>query len=312
MATITTLTMNPAVDVSTRVDRVTAEDKLRCDAPRRDPGGGGINVARVVRRLGGDARAVFAAAGSSGALLGTLLEDEGVDNDPVDVDGFTRENLFISEEDSDRQFRFLMPGAELDEAARDRLVERALRDDPDYLVASGSLPPGVPTDFYATLARAARERGVRMILDTSGDALRDGVGPGVFLLKPNLRELGQLAGRDVTEDPEQEAAALELVDDDRALHVVVSLGRAGALLANAHGIERIPAPTVPIRSKVGAGDSAVGGIVHRLARGDDVATAARMGVAAGAATVMTPGTELCRSDDVERLFERIRAREAAA
>jgi 6-phosphofructokinase 2 len=312
MQSITTVTMNPAVDVSTRVDRVSAEDKLRCEPPRRDPGGGGINVARVVRRLGGEARAVYAAGGSSGALLGTLLEAEDVPSDPVDVDGFTRENLFVSEEASGRQYRFLMPGAELGEAARERLVARALAGDPDYLVASGSLPPGVPTDFYAWLARAASDRGVRLILDSSGDALREGIEPGVFLLKPNLRELGHLAGREVKEDPEQETAALELVEDGRAEHVVVSLGRAGALLANADGTDRIAAPTVPIRSKVGAGDSAVGGIVHGLARGHDVATAARLGVAAGAATVMTPGTELCRAEDVERLFERVRGRREAA
>ncbi|MGK7311346.1 MAG: 1-phosphofructokinase family hexose kinase, partial [Candidatus Longimicrobiales bacterium M2_2A_002] len=144
--------MNPAVDLSATVDRVTAEDKLRCREPRRDPGGGGINVARVVCRLGGRARAVYAAGGSSGALLAPLLEEESVAIEPVEVDGITRENLFITEKDSNRQFRFILPGPELDADAQDRLLARAVDDGPGYLVASGSLPPGVPSDFYARLA----------------------------------------------------------------------------------------------------------------------------------------------------------------
>ncbi|MFO7893663.1 MAG: 1-phosphofructokinase family hexose kinase [Longimicrobiales bacterium] len=312
MSHTTTLTMNPAVDVSAAVDQVTAEEKLRLREPQRDPGGGGINVARAICRLGGSARAVFAAGGSSGALLERLLDAESVPAHAVDVEDFTRENLFVSEDRSDRQFRFIMPGPELDEAERDRLAEAAFDDRPDYLVASGSLPPGVPDDFYARLARTAQEWDVRFILDTSGDALCRGVEAGVFLLKPNLRELAQIAGQDVSEDPDQEAAARRLVDEGLAEVVVVSLGAAGVLLVTDQHTERIPAPTVPIRSKVGAGDSTVAGITAALARGDDVATAVRFGVAAGAAAVMTPGTELCRREDTERLFERVRGRAAGA
>lgn len=312
MQTIATLTMNPAVDVSTTVDQVAAEKKLRCRDPRRDPGGGGVNVARVIHRLRGQARAVYAAGGSSGALLGRLLEEESVVTDPVEVEGFTRENQFVSEERSDRQYRFIMPGPELGADEQDALTERALAEPPEYLVASGSLPPGVPSNYYRRLAETARERGTRLILDTSGDALCDGVEAGVYLLKPNLRELSELAGRDVSEDPAQEAAARALVREGRAEVVVVSLSAAGVLLVTRDGTERIPAPTVTIRSKVGAGDSTVAGIATALARGDDVATAVRLGVAAGAAAVMTPGTELARRGDVERLFERIRSRPGAA
>lgn len=304
-ATIRTLTMNPAIDLSVTVDQVAAEKKLRCRDPRRDPGGGGINVARAVVRLGGEARAVFAAGGSSGALLSRLLEGESVPADPVEVDDFTRENLVVSEERSDRQFRFIMPGPELTEEEQDRLAAAALNATPDYLVASGSLPPGVPTDFYARLARTARDQGTQLVLDTSGEALSEGAGSGVFLLKPNLRELGQLVGREVSEDPAQEEAALELIANNRAQIVVVSLGAAGVLLVSGDRSERIHAPTVPIRSRVGAGDSTVAGIVRALARGDDVATAVRYGVAAGAAAVMTPGTELCRREDTDRLFHRL-------
>ena len=305
MEQIATLTVNPAVDLAATVDQVKPDEKLRCREPRRDPGGGGINVARAVHRLGGRARAVFAAGGSPGRLLERLLDDEDVASEPIDIQAFTRENLTVYEERSEQQFRFILPGPDLTEDERNELVETALEDDPAYLVASGSLPPGAPDDFYARLARQARERGVRLVLDTSGDPLRQGVRAGVYLLKPNLRELGQIAGRNVAEDPEQEEAARELVEQGRAEVVVVSLGAAGVLLVTPEQVERIAAPTVTIRSKVGAGDSTVAGIVLALARGDDVPTAVRFGVAAGAAAVMTAGTELCRREDTERLFERI-------
>lgn len=309
MDRVTTLTMNPAVDLTATVDQVAADEKLRCRDPRRDPGGGGINVARAIRRLGGEPLAVFAAGGSTGRLLETLLEEEDVPTGPVEIGDFTRENLTVDEERSDHQYRFILPGPDLQRDERERLMAGALDGDPEYLVASGSLPESTPTDFYAELAGRARDRSVRLVLDTSGDALREGVEAGVFLLKPNLRELSQLAGHDVSEDPEQEEAAGRLVEDGRAEIVLVSLGAAGALLVTAEGARRIPAPTVPIRSKVGAGDSTVGGMIFALARGDDVPTAARFAVAAGAAAVMTPGTELCRRKDTERLFDRIRRSE---
>lgn len=307
MADIVTLTMNPAVDLFAEVDRVAPDEKLRSRNPRRDPGGGGLNVARAIHRLGGDATAIFPAGGSTGELLKRLLEEEEIRISTVAVSGFTRENFTAWESGSDRQFRFILPGPELDQGEQQRLRDEALSADPAYLVASGSLPPGVRPDFYARLADAARNAGVRLVLDTSGDALREGVSGGVFLVKPNLRELSQIAGRDVSEDPDQEEAARRLVERGGAEVVVVSMGAGGVLLVTGSITERIPSPTVPIRSKVGAGDSTVAGITLALARGEDVPTAVRFGVAAGAAAVMTPGTELCRREDTERLFDRIRA-----
>ncbi len=305
MPEIVTLTINPAVDYSATVDHVTPGEKLRCHESRRDPGGGGINVARVVKRLGGEARAVFPVGGRTGELLLGLLEDEGVPVSPVRVAGVTREDFTAHELASGRNFRFVMPGFLVPEQDRQRLLDEALGSHPAYLVASGSLPPGAPVDFYAGVAARCREAGVRLVLDTSGEALRQAVEPGVFLLKPNLRELGHLAGREVTEDPEQERAARALMERDHAAVVVVSLGAAGVLLVTGEGSERIHAPTVPIRSGVGAGDSMVAAITLALSRGQDVSTAVRFGVAAGAAAVMTPGTELCRREDVERLSARI-------
>jgi hypothetical protein len=181
----------------------------------------------------------------------------------------------------------------------------ALDPPPDYLVASGRLPPGIPTDFYAHVARICHALGTRLIVDTSGDALRATLNERVFLIKPNLRELGLLAGHELVDEAQQEAVARMLVADRMCEVVVVSLGAAGVLYATPDGFERVRAPTVSIKSKVGAGDSMVAGIVLGLARGMGMADAVRFGVAAGAAAVMTPGTELCRRADAEHLYQRI-------
>jgi 6-phosphofructokinase 2 len=307
MKRVVTVTMNPAVDASSTTDRVAADRKLRCGPLEREPGGGGINVARAMGKLGGEALALYAAGGPMGELLAELLDHEPLRHQRIRIAGSTRENVTIRESGSDRQYRFVMPGPELDQAEWEPLLEEIARLDPapDFVVGSGSLPDGVPDDFFARLAETSRSRGARFVLDTSGGALREGLSEGVFLVKPNLRELGQVAGRDVAEDPDQERAARAIIDEGRAQVVVVSLGGAGVLLATSSGSERIAAPTVPIRNNIGAGDSTVAGIVLGLARGLDLHDAVRFGVAAGAAAVMTPGSELCRRDDTERLYDRI-------
>jgi 6-phosphofructokinase 2 len=308
-AGIVTLTMNPAVDWSVQTPRVVPEHKLRCEAPRQDPGGGGINVARVIRELGGRALALYPVGGLAGQRLHTLLDESGIEHDPLPIAGSTRESWSVLETQTNAQFRFVLPGPELRTDDWRRCLKRvsAAEPPPRYVVASGSLPPGVPDDFYARLADVARALGARLALDTSGPALREGAKGGVYLLKPNLRELGQLAGEDLSDEAEQERAARTLVDGGMAQVVVVSLAAAGVLLVSADVTERIRAPTVPIRSRVGAGDSTVAGIIVGLAQGDDIRRAVRRGVAAGSAAVMTPGTELCRREDAERLYARLLA-----
>lgn len=312
MDRVVTVTMNPAVDASSSTDRVAADEKLRCDPLEREPGGGGLNVARAIGKLGGEALALYTRGGTMGRLLGELLDAEPLRHEPLEIGGATRENVTIREAGRDsgsgRQYRFVMPGPELERSEWEAVLERVTSLDPPpaYLVASGSLPGGAPDDFFARLGDVARERGARFVLDTSGDALRQALSSSVYLLKPNLRELGQIAGRDVSEDPEQEEAATAIVQDRKAEVVVVSLGAGGVLLVTDGFSERIPAPTVPIRSKVGAGDSTVAGMVLALARGRDIHEAVRFGVAAGAAAVMTPGSELCRREDTERLYERVK------
>jgi 6-phosphofructokinase 2 len=301
---IVTLTVNPTVDINTSVGQVVPERKLRCDAPRREPGGGGVNVARAVRRLGGEATALYLAGGPSGDMLVGLLDDEELAHRRIPIEGWTRENVIVYEEASTLQYRFGMPGPHVDEAEWRACLEAlaALEPAPDYLVASGSLPPGVPADFFAHVAEAAAGLGARLIVDTSGEALRRAAETGAYLLKPNLRELQELAGEELGGEQEQLDAARRLVDGGAVGVLVISLGAGGAVVVTPDHSEHIRTPTVPIRSKVGAGDSMVAGITVALAREWDLVEAARFGVAAGAAAVMTEGTELCRRDDTERLY----------
>mgnify|MGYP005846524153 CR=1 FL=1 len=305
---IATLTMNPAIDKSSAVEQVVAEWKLRCEPPLYEPGGGGLNVSRAIRKLGGDSLALYAAGGLSGEMLANLLDGEGLQHEKIAIAGLTRESLTILEKSTGRQYRFGMPGPTLQEAEWQKCLEAISHLLPrvDYLVASGSLPPGAPPDFYGRIAKLAKEHETRLIVDTSGEPLRLAVAEGVFLIKPNLREFAELTGQELVDEVQEERLARELAASRQSEVVVVSLGAAGVLAATAEGTERVRAPLVPIKSKVGAGDSTVAGTVLALCRGKSWREAVRFGVAAGAAAVMTPGTELCRREDAERLYEQIK------
>jgi 6-phosphofructokinase 2 len=307
--TIVTVTLNPAVDENTTVQQVVSDHKLRCDAPRYDPGGGGINVARAIVRLGGEALAIYPAGGPAGSLLGSLLDAENVARDPVPISGWTRRNLNVREESTGRHYRFCMPGPELSEGEwRECLVRlRKVAPPPRFVVASGSLPPGAPADFYAWTAGIARDLGARFIVDSAGASLRAALAAGVFLAKPSLREFEELTARRPVDETGLEGLARDLVQSGSCELLVLSLGAGGVLWTAAHQQERLVAPAVPVASNIGAGDSLVAGIVLSLERGWPVGEAMRFGVAAGAATVMNPGTQLCRREDTERLYEQIRA-----
>jgi 6-phosphofructokinase 2 len=302
MTAIVTLTMNPALDIATSTDCVEPTHKLRCSMPRYDPGGGGINVARALHALGGDAVAIFPAGGAAGEMIRHMLKQQGVPHHAIIISGFTRESLAVEERGSGRQFRFLLPGPEISERDQERCLDQLAlaAAEATYIVASGSLPLGVPEDFYARIAKLAQTLGKRFILDTSGAALKQ-AGRGMYLLKPSLRELSDLVGREIRTQREQERAAAEIIEQGRSEVVVVSLGDQGALLVTADGTERFAAIPVEARGSVGAGDSMLAGIVLSLCRGLEMGEAVRFGMAAGAAALLGSGTELCRRGDVERL-----------
>jgi 6-phosphofructokinase 2 len=237
-------------------------------------------------------------------MLEKLLDREGIDHRPVSISDRTRESFTVFENTTGQQYRFSTPGPTLKEADWMRCLDElfAIDQRPDYLVASGSLPPGAPDDFYARLARFAKEAGARMILDATANPFTLAVREGVFMIKPNLREFRALAEKDITDEGQQEELARQIVDSGQSEVVVVTLGSAGALLVWQEGSTQLRAPTVPIESKVGAGDSTVAGIVLGLSQGESLLDAVKFGLASGAAAVMTPGTELCRGEDARRLF----------
>jgi len=307
---IVTLTLNPCIDASAGVDRVVPERKLRCGAPRFEPGGGGINVARAVHRLGGEALAIYPSGGPAGLLLESLLHGEGVSNRPLPIAGWTRENLNVLEESTGHQYRFVLPGPILSlvDASAFYAMVASLTPFPQYLVASGSLPPGLPHDFYSRLAVLAHARNCRFLLDTSGDAGRAALEVGgVYLMKPSLREFRELTGIADGDEDRLVAEALRLVAERRCEVFVLSLGPAGVLCVTAGEVWRVASPAVPVRSSVGAGDALLAGVVVRLQQGRSLVDAVRFGVAAAAAAVMNPGTELCRREDAERLDEKMGA-----
>jgi len=310
---IVTLTINPAIDIFVNVERVEPVRKLRCSAPKRDPGGGGINVARVIHRLGGDVAAIYPIGGAIGKLLQRLVEREGIDSVVTPSHVETRENFTAFEEETGEQYRFVLPGSKLHraewEACLDKLV--TLPEKPKYVVASGSIPPGVPDDFFALVARHAKKLGARMVLDTSGQSLAPALDEGVTLIKPNQTELADFAGAQLDSERDYIAACRKLVAAGRAEVVALTLGADGALLVTAHRAWRAAPMKIEVTSTVGAGDSFLGGMVAALAEGKPIEDAFRMGVAAGSAAVMSPGTELCRAEDVQRLFAEVTISEVA-
>ncbi len=304
---IVTLTINPSVDASSSVDRVVPDDKLRCKDPFYEAGGGGINVSRAIKRLGGGSLALYVSGGLYGKMLEQLLDEEGIRHQPIRISGLTRENLIVIEEATGQQFRFNLPGPRLKEKEWKMCLDKLSKvtPQPAYVVASGSLAPGVPDDFFATAASIAKEMGARIIVDTSGEALRLAARSGVYLLKPNMRELQELTKTEIKNESQLEEAAMKFIKEEQSEVVVISLGPAGAIMVTRDGLEHFRSPTVPIVSKVGAGDSMVAGIVLALSRGKSLRESVQFGIAAGSAAVMNPKRELCRRSDTEDLFEKM-------
>jgi 6-phosphofructokinase 2 len=304
---IVTLTVNPAIDVAASVPRIFPDHKMRCGPARRDPGGGGVNVSRAIRQLGGESLACYLAGGPAGDMLEALLDAATLTHLRIAIEGWTRESFTATEEETGHQFRFALQGPEVAEEEWQRALETlaSIAPAPGFAIGSGSLPRGMPDDFYGRFAKTMLQRGARVIIDTSGQPLVEAVRAGVFLIKPSLREMRALTGQGLETAAEQNAAAMNLIETGRCEAVVVSLGADGVLLASRDGCERFASPEVKVQSRVGAGDSMVAGIGFALARGNSLRDAVRYGVAAGAAAVMTPGTELCRGEDVERLYRQM-------
>lgn len=301
---IATLTLNPALDKNTWVDKLQPEKKLRCEKPEYEAGGGGLNVSRAISILGGRSIAIYAAGGATGDKLDSLLDVEAIEEHRIRISKETRVNLLVTERSTGNQFRFGMPGNELSPEEIQQCIDevRNLPAGIEFLVASGSIPPNAPVDLYAKMSLIAREKNIKFILDTSGKALDMAAETGVYLIKPNLRELSHIAGKEQITGLEQEDIAHKIINEGKTEVVVLSLGPRGAMMVTRDLTEYVVPPTVKPTSTVGAGDSMVAGIILSLSRGEDLRTALKWGVSAGTAATMTSGSELCRREDVESIF----------
>jgi 6-phosphofructokinase 2 len=307
MSRILTVTFNPAIDKSTTIPSLAPEKKLRCSTPNFEPGGGGINVARAIKKLGGSAKAIYPSGGHTGTFLNELLLKEGVPVQSIPVKSFTRENLIVLDTSNNQQYRFGMPGSEIYEEEWKQCLQLIEQEsDVDFVVASGSLPPGVPVNIYAQIATICKNKGAKLIVDTSGEALKQAASEGVYLLKPNLAELSSLVGKEEIHEELVDEVAREIILKGQCEIIIVSLGPIGAVLITKDEEIHATPPVVKKRSTVGAGDSMVAGLVLSLSKGWQMEQALRYGVACGTAATMNHGTELCRLKDVERLYDKIR------
>lgn len=300
---IITLTINPALDKSTSFKGLIAEQKIRCEEPRFDAGGGGINVSKAISRLGGTSFAVFTSGGPLGTMLEKLVDQESIPFQAIPIQTWTRESFVAVDKNTNSQYRFGFTGGKITDEEEQAVLNAVSNLKSNFLVASGSLNEGLSSDFYQKIALMAKKIGTKLIVDTSGEALEKVLETGAYLIKPNVGELAKLIGVERLEMEEVNEAAKQIIAKGGAEIVVVSLGPQGAVLVTEDIYEFVPAPNVAKKSTVGAGDSMVGGMVWALSQNKPLKEVIRWGVACGSAATMNEGTQLFKASDAQRLFD---------
>lgn len=303
---IATLTMNPAIDSACEAEAVSPTHKIRTFGERYDPGGGGLNVARVLQRFGAEVEAIYLSGGPTGALLDQLLDGIGLARRTIPIADHTRMSLAVYERSTGHEYRFVPEGplisAEEAAATRDAVLAQPY----SWVIASGSLPRGVPADFFARLAAPLAEAGARLAIDTSGASLAAVVEQGgAWLLKPSVGEFEKLLGRTLPTHAAVAEAAQALIAAGTAQIIAVTMGEEGAVLAHPDGVLTHPGIKAVARSTTGAGDSFLAGLIDGFLRAEPLESAFLRGIAAGTAAVLHPGTGLCQVADVERLLREL-------
>jgi 6-phosphofructokinase 2 len=307
MPSVVTLTFNPCIDKNIATPKLIPEKKLRCAAPLLTPGGGGINVARVIRRLGSPVSAIYLAGGNTGELLTHLLKEEQVDVVPVPIKNETRENWIIDEKSTGNQYRFIMPGPVVNESELEFCLQRLEAvEDIRFIVVSGSMTEGIPKNIFERIARIANTKNAKLIIDCSGEALVQAVRDGAYLIKPSLSELATLMQAFNLNNDSPTSAGRQLISLGHCDVVIISLGAGGALLITDKMEKEIPAPPVVKKSTTGAGDSLVAGVVHSLMQGENLEAAVQFGVACGSAATTHAGTAVFSREEVCFLNEKMR------
>lgn len=304
---ILTVTLNPCIDKSSTIDVMKPESKLRCTEVVHEAGGGGINVSKALKKLESPSIALFPAGGNNGNMLCSLLKEDGLLFHAVDTKVETRENWIVWETSTNNQYRFTFPGRAVMEETIKTLIEHIRSFSPAYIVASGSLPPGLPDYFYGLIVKTASAVGAKCIVDTSGPALQALKGKRTYLIKPNLNELCQMTGVKQLSQEEVPQAARQAIADGYAEIMVVSMGAQGAWIVSAENKYHCMAPSVTKKSTVGAGDSMVAGITHMLQKGRPLNEVIRFGVACGTAATMNEGTQLFNRNDADLLFQKMQS-----
>lgn len=299
---IVTLTVNPALDKSSHFKGLVPEQKIRCETPRFDAGGGGINVSKAIARLEGVSKAIFTSGGATGEKLKELIESEKILFETIAIHSWTRESFVAVDDNTNLQYRFGFTGAAINESEKEAIIAVIQKLACKYLVISGSLNEGLPPDFYKQIAEIAKASNIKVVVDAYGEALRNVLEAGVYMIKPNVGELAKLVGVETLEIGEVNEAAKKIIAQGGAEIIVVSLGPQGAVLVTKDTYEFVPAPNVVKRSTVGAGDSMVGGMVWALSQNKSLKEVIRWGVACGSAATMNEGTQLFKGEDAKRLF----------
>ena len=307
MTSIVTLTLSPCIDKSASVSSLVPEKKLRCSAVKLEPGGGGINVVRALKRLGTNGTAIFPCGGYTGKFFNHLIKQENIATISINTVNETRENIIIVDESTGYQYRFGMPAKALSEGEWKQCAGALKKmNDVKFIVVSGSFPPDPPSNVFSGLKKIAEQKNAKLIVDTSGNALKEAASQEVYLIKPNLGELCALAGVERVNIDRVESIARSVIQKYKCTVIVVSLGKDGALLVTQDESHRVIPPNVKVRSTVGAGDCMVAGIVYSLANGRGMQQALQYGVACGTAATMNSGTELCHKEDADALYSQIR------
>ena len=301
---ILTITLNPCIDKSTKVEQLEPEAKLRCTEVVNEPGGGGINVSKALEKLDCVSIALFPAGGHNGDMLCTLLKETSIQFHAIPTSAETRENWVVKETNTNHQFRFTFPGRAVTEDDIKPLIEKINDFKPKYLVASGSLPPGLPHEMYGMIVEKANAVGARCIVDTSGAALQSLENKNAFLIKPNRGELCKLHGIEKIAHEEVPQAARQVIQKGYATWVAISMGPDGAWLVSKDEAHFCEAPMVEKKSTVGAGDSMVAGITYMFSKGATPEEAIRFGVCCGSAATMNEGTQLFDKEVVYDLYNK--------
>lgn len=303
---IAVITLNPSIDKTITIDRLIPYGLNRVKSSRLDPGGKGVNVARVLKNFGADVKICGLVAGETGKRLISFLDQAKIKNDFLQIEGETRTNLKIFDQSVNKMTEINEAGVFVDADSETRFLDqyKSLISGVSIVVLSGSLPPGISADFYAECITIAKTQGIKTLFDADGDALKKGLAAVPYAIKPNVHELEMLTGQTFQDYQAIVNAANRIIDTGVEI-VIVSMGPDGAIVAGKGEAYKVDSWDIPVKSTVGAGDSMVGALAFSVERNDSLFDIAKITTAAGTITASKAGTQICTMDEVERSLEKV-------